>query len=359
MTKEQKIVKLKKKLAAKKNEYAALNAKQNALKVFLNSGYGALTNIWFRFFDIRLATSITVMGQVCVRGVANYVEKKIPLIQNSYIDTDSIFLNCSEVVEKKFGNNPVTREKGLRFIQALNKNLVDPTIVEFFEKLTTHCNAFKNTFKMENEVIGDKSLFLGKKKYAIHMLRKDKAEFLDDPKLKITGIEVVRTSTPQIIRDELEQALKVFFDKGNKEAMFDFMNEVEAKFKNMEFIDVAFPRSVNEMEKYSVDSKGIPIAVRAAQVYNQAILDFDLTEKYRPIYSGDKIKFGYIRTPNVFRSNVIACPDDMMPKAMQDKFSTDYSLQFEKTFKAPLEKIFEAMNWSMNQDVQSLENFFE
>ena len=358
MDKKQKIEELKNKLQAKKNEFAAVGAKQNALKVFLNSGYGALTNIWFRFFDLRLATSITIMGQVVIRGAANYVEKKIPLIDNSYIDTDSMFLNCSKIIEKKFGTIDCNKEDGLKFIKAMNAKLVEPAINEFFEKLTLYCNAKQNTLKMQNELVGDKGLFLGKKKYAINMLQKDKTVYLDNPKLKITGIEVVRTSTPQIIREELKKAIKVFFEDSNREALFEFTNEMKKKFDTMEFIEVAFPRSVSSMANYTIDSKGVPIAVRAAHVYNQALKDNNLLDKYRQIYPGDKVKFAYIKAPNIIGSNVIACPDDVMPDEFSKKFEIDYDLQFTKTFEAPLEKIFIAMDWSTNQAVTSLEDFF-
>lgn len=356
------LIELKKKLEKKQREYQEASSKNMAWKLFLNSGYGALTNAYFRFFDIRLATSVTSMGQVCIRGAAEYAERKVPGLLNIYSDTDSNFYSITGLVKKRFGTDRVDKEKFLKFCKQVNEKLIGPAIKEYFQKLTEVCNGREDCpfqFEMENEIIGDKAIWLKKKNYVVNVLHKDGTDYLDTHKLKVIGIEIVRTSTPQWVRDKLQKAVEIIFDRESYEEMMEFLKNCREEFKTLSFVEVAFPRGVNNMEKYREAEKSVPIHVRASHVYNRAVESRNLTNKYRLIPEGEKIKFAYIKEPNIFQSNVIACPDNRMPEELSEHFELDYDKQFQKTLEAPLEKFFKVMKWQFNEKSVSLAAFFE
>ena len=124
--------------------------------------------------------------------------------------------------------------------------------------------------------------------------------------------------------------------------------------------EIAFPRGVSKVKEYkdndNIYKKGTPIHVRGSLLYNKRVEDLSLTKKYSPIKNGDKVKFVYLRKPNVIKENVIAFPDYLPAEFVIDKY-IDYDLQFQKTFLDPIEPILDAIGWS-SEESASLEDFF-
>ncbi len=335
--------------------HASVKAKDYSLKILINALYGALANQYFTFFDVRLAEAVTSMGQVCIRGCADYVERKlgVPVI---YEDTDSIFLSFDELISKQKGVNPNVTSEVREFLIGYNKNVIQPVIDEFYAKLTKYCNAYKNDFKMAFEIISDNSIFTAKKHYIMKLVWDD-GKNIDEYEAKVRGIEVVRTSTPQYIRDELTHVLKMILERVEKQEVFDYITILKQKFKSQNFVTIAFPRSVNFGE-YTLNSKALPIHVKASLVYNKFVTDNDLTKKYRLINDKEKIKFCYLQEPNMLNSHVVACVDDEYPDELAKIVNNDYEKQFEKTFLAPLKAILKAVRWQYDEKTVSLEDFF-
>jgi DNA polymerase elongation subunit (family B) len=193
---------------------------------------------------------------------------------------------------------------------------------------------------------------------------------IDNPKLKITGIEVVRTSTPACVRTKLKECLELIFKESTNEDLLIFITKFKKEFANLPFEIIGMPRGVNfkgqrkvkgspgtETFMYNLKSKSLPIAVRAACLYNKALNTFGLEKKYPPIVSGDKIKFAYVKVPNILGTDIFGCLDKM-PKELVDKFVIDYEVQFQKTFLAPLTKIFNSIGWYFETD-NNADGFFE
>ena len=338
-------------------ELAAKDALQMALKIAMNSLYGAMSNVWFRYFDIRMASAITMGGQVCVRGVSDYVEKKFPMINNLASDTDSIFLNLEPIVKKRFGQQVPDKKTVTEFLLKFSDQMLQPCIDAFFTELSQNLNMKKLTIGMEPECISDVCLFIAKKKYAMKQMWVEGDWYLDKTKLKVKGIEIVRTSTPQFCRDKLKRAVELIFETESNEELIRFIGEVKDQFKELPFEKVAFPRGCNGLAKYATADKGVPIQVRAALLYNRLLKQMKIDDLYKPISEGDKIKFAYVRQPNPIGTDVIAT-FEKLPKEIADKIMVDYDLQFEKTFLSPLDKIFEAIDWHFVQKQTSLESFF-
>lgn len=343
-----------KKRNATKGEIEYLENQSLITKIKINSLYGAMATEYFRWYDIRIASAVTHQGQLCARGAGEYVTKLYSDIDWIYSDTDSLFFSLNKTVNQRFKNLP-DKKTIAEFCMKYHNNVIVPTLKEFFAKLNTILNTFKPAVGMEFECLADVNIFIEKKKYVMQIVNKEGDWCLDNPKLKIKGIEVVRSSTPQCVRDKLKTALDLIFKTEDNDVLIDFIEEFRTEFYKLKYEQVAFPRGVNFSE-YTLQSKSLPIAVRAAFIYNQALVNMNLHNKYLSIGDGGKIKFCYIKVPNVYRSDVIGVLDKL-PEEMINTFKIDYPLQFKKAFLNPLEKIFDCIGWKLEK-VNCLDDIF-
>ena len=180
-----------------------------------------------------------------------------------------------------------------------------------------------------------------------------------EPKLKIMGIEAIKSSTPEVCRDKFKEIFKVLIS-GTETDTQNFIRNFKNDFKNLPPEDISFPRSVSNvtdwMDKKTIYSKGTPIHVRGSILYNKGIKDNKLSKKYEMVSNGDRIKFCYLKLPNHIKENIIAFPD-ILPEEFRLHNYIDYDLQFEKTFVEPLKLILDAIGWS-TEEKATLEDFF-
>jgi DNA polymerase elongation subunit (family B) len=351
------IEELKRQIEVKEAEYTAANAVQHSLKIFLNSLYGCFSNEYFRLYDIRLASAVTCNGQVAIRGLSKFLETKLPNLPIVYADTDSLFLDMTHFLKSRF-KEEVSNERKREFIKTFNEKVLSPLVKEYYEILTGSLNTHKNSLEMDCEVIADKTLFTVKKRYVMKLVFKDGYDLnlTGEPELKIRGIEIVRTSTPGWVRGKLKKLVTLLMVTNSNSECLDFIDAFRDEFNQLPFDQVANPRTCNGLHKYSPGTKGTPIHVRAAHVFNQALLEMKL-KNFEPIRESDKLKFCYIKVPNKFGQNVISCKT-ILPKEIEQHIEIDYKLQFEKVALAPITGIFNALEWTVER-VASLESFFE
>ena len=181
-----------------------------------------------------------------------------------------------------------------------------------------------------------------------------------EPKMKIMGLETARSSTPAYFRDKLYAAFKIIIGKTNDD-LIDFINDVKSDTRNQNYELVAFPRGCNGLSKYShpteIYSKGTPIHVRGALLYNHMVKKNKLTHKYQTIQEGEKIKFIYLKTPNPLRENCISFFSNIPSEFNLDKY-VDYQTQFEKSFLEPLKNVLQCIGWTHEKTI-SIGSFFE
>jgi len=330
---------------------------QLAKKVQLNSAYGALGNEYFRFFDIRQAEAITLSGQLAIRWIEKamngYMNKLLSTDGVDYIiasDTDSIYLHLGPLVQKVYGVDgkvSMPKEKIVEFIDKVCEQKLQPFIDKSYQNLADNMNAFDQKMQMKRESIADTGIWTAKKRYILNVWDNEGVRYAK-PKLKMMGIEAVKSSTPASCRDKIKEALELIMTGTEKEFQA-FNAKFKDEFKKLPFESVAFPRGVSELTKYSdsvsLYGKGTPIHVRGSLVYNSLLKKHNLEKKYQPIKDGDKVKFCYMKVPNPTQENVLSVVN-MLPKEMQLEKYIDYDLQFDKAYIDPMKSIVTTFGWN-------------
>lgn len=331
---------------------ARYNNLQLAKKVSLNSAYGALGSQYFRFYDLRMALGVTTAGQFSIR----WIESKINGYMNSLLktnrdyviasDTDSIYLRMSELVDK-FIKDTSDKNKVISVMDKICEEKIQPFIDKSYEELADYVHAYDQKMQMKREALADKGIWTAKKRYIMHVYNNEGVQYTE-PDMKVMGLEMIKSSTPAPVREKMKQALQIMM-KGSESDMHTFIDTFRTEFKKLNVEDISFPRGINGLKEYSnkttIYSKGTPIHVRGALLYNKYLEEKGLSKKYPLIQEGEKIKFTYLKTPNIFKENVVSFPGRLPVEfGLQD--CIDYNLQFDKTFLEPIKVILDCMNWS-------------
>tara|TARA_B100000497_G_scaffold63793_1_gene72102 strand:- start:7925 stop:9226 length:1302 start_codon:yes stop_codon:yes gene_type:complete len=346
-------------------EISRCNNIQMAKKISLNSAYGAIGNEYFRYFRIANAEAITLSGQVSIRWIEDkmntYLNKLLKTEDVDYViasDTDSIYLNMGPLVESIYGGRKASDEKIVNFLDKICQMELEKYIESSYQELATKVNAYDQKMQMKRENIADRGIWTAKKRYILNVWDSEGVRY-DKPKLKIMGLETARSSTPSFFRDKLKKAFTITINNTNDD-LINFIETVRKETKKQEIVNISFPRSLNNLDKYrsSADlyKKGTPIQVRGAILYNHHIKTMKLQNKYPMIQEGEKIKFLYLKTPNPIGENVIAYFQTLPNEFKLDKY-IDYDQQFEKSFLEPLTKFCSAIGWYVEKR-GSLESFF-
>ena len=339
---------------------------QWARKIALNSAYGAVGNQYFRYYDVRQAAAITTAGQFIIR----FIEEKVNTYMNTILklkdedkqdyivasDTDSIYVTLDKLVEKTCQGKD--NDQICNFIDKVVNSRLEPFIEKCFDELSDYTNAFKNCMVMKREVIANKGIWVAKKRYMLNVLD-DEGVRLSEPKLKIMGIEAVKSSTPQVCRGKIKEAIKIIMNK-DEDTLQKFIAEFKTEFNSLSAEAISFPRSCNNIKKYrnpaTIFSKGTPIHVKGSLIYNQKLRELKLHKQYPFIKEGDKIKFLKLKEANPFRFDVISYITTL-PVEFKLQEYIDYETQFEKTFLDPMRFILQAIGWSQEKKA-SLDAFF-
>ena len=347
-------------------EIARCNNIQMAKKISLNSAYGAIGNEHFRYYRLANAEAITLSGQVSIRWIENkmngYLNKLLSTDSIDYViasDTDSIYLNLGPVVDKFFGNRSDDKVRIVELLDKVCKDKLEPFIDASYEELASYVSAYDQKMIMKRENIADRGIWTAKKRYILNVWDSEGVRY-KEPKMKIMGLETARSSTPQYFRDKLYAAFKIIISKTNDE-LISFVNDVRTETSNRPYEEVAFPRGVNNLEKYKhrtdIYSKGTPIHVRGALLYNYYLKKYGIENKHQRIQEGEKIKFMYLKTPNPIHENCISFFAEIPEEFGIQKY-VDYQTQYEKSFLDPLKNVLDCVGWTHERKI-TLGRFFE
>tara|TARA_R110001606_G_scaffold380495_2_gene541054 strand:+ start:475 stop:2970 length:2496 start_codon:yes stop_codon:yes gene_type:complete len=339
-------------------EIVKYNNNQMVRKISLNSCYGALGNQYFRYFNREIAEGITTSGQLSIKWVERAVNQflnKLLETDKDYvvaIDTDSIYVTFEDLVERVKPKNPVD------FLDTIAKEKLEPMINSNYEELSSYMNAYQNKMEMGREVIADKGIWTAKKRYILNVHDSEGVRY-NTPKLKMMGIETAKSSTPMWCRKKLEEGIRTLMN-GTENDVHEFIESSRLEFSKLPIEEVSFPRGVSDIKKYynaaSIYNKGTPIHVRGSLLYNNYLYKYNIDKKYPVIQNGEKIKFCYMKLPNIMNENVISFVS-ALPKEFELEQYIDYDLQFQKSFVEPLGVILDKIGWT-TEPVSTLESFF-
>ena len=350
---------------ALEKEIARCNNIQMAKKISLNSAYGAIGNQYFRYFKLANAEAITLSGQVSIRWIENkmnaYMNKLLKTENVDYViasDTDSIYLNMGDLVETVYMGREKTNEVVVGFLDKVCETKLEPYIESSYQELADYVGAYDQKMFMKRENIAERGIWTAKKRYILNVWDSEGVRY-EEPKLKMMGIEAVKSSTPAPCRQLIKEALKLIMN-GTEDDVIDFIEKSRKDFKNLPPEDISFPRSASNVEKYnavnSIYAKGTPIHIRGSLLFNYYVKKHKLDKKYSLIGNGEKVKFCYLKLPNPIHENVMSFIQDF-PKELELNNYVDYDLQFEKSFIEPLKAILNAIGWSVEKTA-TLEAFF-
>ena len=346
-------------------EISRCNNIQMAKKIQLNSAYGAIGNNYFRYYKLENAEAITLGGQFSIRWIENrmnkYMNKLLKTQEVDYViasDTDSIYLHMGPLVEAVYKGREKTIEGIVSFLDKICEVEFEKYISSSYEALANYVNAYEQKMFMKRETIAERGIWTAKKRYILNAWDIEGVRFAE-PKLKIMGIEAVKSSTPAPCREMIKKALTIIMSQ-TEDDVIDYIAKMRSDFKKLDASIIAFPRSCNNVDKweskFSIYSKGTPIHVRGALLHNHYIKKNVLESKYSYINNGDKIKFCYLSKPNPIRENVISFMGELPTELGLNNY-IDYTLMFDKSFVEPLKAVLDAIGWSVERRA-TLESFF-
>lgn len=348
-----------------KKQAASYKAFQMSIKVTLNSAYGSIGNMYFRYFDIRIAEAVTLTGQLSIRWIQQeinkYLNKILKTSDEDYVlasDTDSVYLSFDRMVQLLMPNEKDPK-KIIAFLDKICEQKIKPFIDDAYNRLADYINAYAQKMVMKREALADQGIWTKKKNYMLSVYNNEGVEY-DKPDIKITGWAAVRTDKPKFCRDKLKEAIALIMSKKDESSLIKFVRDFREEFKKQPVIKIANPSGITEIDDWSdteaIFQKGTPIHVKAALLYNHYIQQMGLQKKYPEIKAKDKMKYLRLKTPNPFQCDVMGFLDEIPVEFDLDVY-LDIEAQFQKTFVQPLELVLEAINWKLERG-DSLEELF-
>jgi DNA polymerase elongation subunit (family B) len=355
------------------NESAKFTAYEQAVKVMLNSIYGAFGNKWFHFFNIDIAESITLQGQNAILYSEKILNKYFQefFIKDTevhkmlnisvkhaihkeaviYIDTDSNYVQFQEMYESiEWHGEPMDI---VTFILTIYNMRIKSYIVKALDKYAENTNT-DSFLEFELESVAYNGIWMAKKKYIQELAWDDKLK-IDErhqplKKVKVIGFDSIQSSTPTFVRKKLTEAIQMLFtEKPNAETLsklVNFLKKTKKEFKMADIDDITSNKRTNNIEKYIVDDhiefqygSKCPPNVKAAGFYNYLLNNNSkYKNKYKLIGNGEKLKLYHCnhKTCEMFAYFPGDFPYELAPPV-------DYEVQFEKTLIDPLNRVLQSV----------------
>lgn len=340
------------------------NTRQLVEKTMINSLYGAMANKWFPLFNELMAAAITGNGRFFIQKLAINIEDTLQRLLKQdkpyiiYGDTDSVYYHLEPFVEKYIQQNPgLPINDYVEFANTFEKKVIQPVITKTIEEFASQLNAYnKDKIGAEREIIADTAVFTAKKKYYARVRDSEGTRYPDDaPKIKVMGLEIIKSSTPPWSKKYLKEAIPHILDKDETD-LRDWIKSIRNEFTKVNLNQIAGVGGVSRID-YEIGEKGIPFGSRAAIMHNQYIKQNNLEDKYAPVQAGDKCKRIFLQTPNVFNSEIIGYTNDGFATEIMKSGCVDYDTQFEKNFMKPLDLMVAPLNYNLRKETAELDDW--
>lgn len=343
-------------IASLKSKYAALNAKQMAVKILINAQYGACGAPYFTYYDPDNAEAITLTGQYIIQYIERHCNEMLNNFFSTsdveyciYCDTDSVYMNLNQLIQNQ--KSPLTVEERVNLLDDFCKKEMTPYIDSLCERVVQEMNGIPHIISMARDVIAPSGIWMSKKRYILDVWDSEGVRY-SEPQIKMMGVEAIKSSTPTIARTKLKDAIKIAL-RGTEAEMRKFIRDLRNEYSNLRIEDIAFPKSANNLGDFQLGKgwrKGTPIHVKGALLFNRLIEERNLHHKYQRISSGEKVKYTYLKMPNPIHEPIISFVGELPPELELRPF-VDFKTQFEKGFLSPLQSILENIGWSEHEQI--------
>jgi DNA polymerase elongation subunit (family B) len=350
---------------------------QYVYKIKLNSLYGALTNLYFRFYDLRMGESTTATGRAILRhqcrtvaltlegtydvnfpmytdldGAAEmgYDEDEARMVSlngpyfNGKHQSDSVIYGDTD--STYFKTYAQTPEEAIAIADAI-ADKVNASYPEFMRNTFLCTTGYDNIIKAGREIVSDRGIFVEKKRYILHLIDLD-GKTVD--KLKVMGLDTKKTTLPAEVSKKLNGFIERFLKGESWEEISVSIVEYKEELKNAtDLMRIGMPKGVNKIEEYTTKyaDKGktarLPGHVAASIYYNESLITYK-DNISTPISSGMKIKVFYlIGNHGKFKSIAIPTDSEVIPQWFLDHFRVDREAHVERLVDNPLNNILKAI----------------
>lgn len=268
-------------------------------------------------------------------------------------DTDSLYVSMDAVVAKYMFGKDV--QQIVDNLDKIAKEKLQPYITGFYEDLAVRTNAYQQKMIMKREVIAEKAIWTGAKRYVMLLWDQEGVRY-KEAKFKMVGIEAVRSSTATICRKIIKEGARIIINL-DQDHVWEFVEKAKNEFYNASIPDIARNSSVSDLQKYKIGQKSLPPYVNGALTFNELVRSQGLDESIAFIKDGDRVKFARLRVPNPAQSNWIAFTNGELPPELGLEKYIDKDDLAEVGFLSPLTTLATAAGLTI-VPIANLESFF-
>lgn len=324
---------------------------QQAVKIAINSLYGACANAHFIFFDTRIAEGITMTGQAIIQYTQNKINdylngvcKTTGIDYGIMGDTDSCVFTVAPLLSMYYKDKPDSELVGI--VSDIGKKRIEPYLNKVCDEFTTYLNGDVGKLRFKREAICSDFIITGKKRYAAKVLDNEYVRYIE-PEYKIVGLTIIATTCPTPCKKALKEGVIAMLNGVEQAQIAKHNAEFKKQFFTFSPEEISIPKGVSGINKY-IKGNGFepstPIQSRAAALFNQGLVKHNLEAQYPMVKEGDKIKYVYLKMPNTSKQNVIGYVDKL-PKEFGLHRFIDYDTMYDKTYMAQMGTLMEAMGW--------------
>ena len=346
--------------------------RQLVRKILLNSAYGALLNEHCRFYDKRIGQSVTLSGRQIVKHMSAFINETIAGVYDHtgdsivYGDTDSCYFSAYPLLQAESRQDDSQWNKDIAV--QLYDSIADQVNESFpgFMERAFHVPRKLTVIKGGRELVGDRSLFITKKRYAINIYDKEGKRLDKDGKqgkIKAMGLDLKRADTPKYVQDFLFEVLEMVLAGKGREDVIERIKEFKIELGKQDSWTKGSPKSVNKLTMYGdleTNSKtgkaNMPGHVRAALNWNY-LRRVNGDNYSMKIVDGMKVIVCKLK-PNPLGFTSIAYPTDelRLPKWFIELPFDDAAM--EKTLvDKKIENLLGVLNWDLEANTDTNSTF--